>query len=118
MVASAVAASVQPAQAAVAVGSETSVEKGRQLYLEGCSSCHGLQAQGTQSGPTLIGVGAAAVDFQVSSGRMPLAQPGAQAPTKPSSYSEEDVAAMAAYVASLAPGPAINRKSTRLNSSH
>ena len=103
----AVAASVQPAQAAVAVGSETSVEKGRQLYLEGCSSCHGLQAQGTQSGPTLIGVGAAAVDFQVSSGRMPLAQPGAQAPTKPSSYSEEDVAAMAAYVASLAPGPAI-----------
>ena len=89
------------------VGSETQVEAGRQLYLEGCSSCHGLEAQGTQTGPTLIGVGAAAVNFQVSTGRMPLAGPGAQAPSVESVYSDEDVAAMAAYIASLAPGPAI-----------
>ncbi len=100
-------ASVQPAEAAMAVGSETQVESGRQLYLEGCSSCHGLEAQGTQSGPTLIGVGAAAVNFQVGSGRMPLAAPGAQAPSKENVYSDEDIAAMAAYIASLAPGPAI-----------
>ena len=100
-------ASVQPAEAAIAVGSETQVEAGRQLYLEGCSSCHGLEAQGTQTGPTLIGVGAAAVNFQVSSGRMPLAAPGAQAPSvDQDTYSAEDIAAMAAYVASLAPGPA------------
>ena len=39
--------SVSPA----AVGSETSVEKGRQLYLEGCSSCHGMQGQGAGTGP-------------------------------------------------------------------
>jgi ubiquinol-cytochrome c reductase cytochrome c subunit len=100
-------ASVQPAEAAMTVGSETQVEAGRQLYLEGCSSCHGLEAQGTQTGPTLIGVGAAAVNFQVSTGRMPLAGPGAQAPSVESVYSDEDVAAMAAYIASLAPGPAI-----------
>lgn len=98
---------IQPAEAALAVGTETQVEKGKQLYLEGCSSCHGLEAQGTQTGPTLIGVGAAAVHFQVSTGRMPLAAPGAQAPSKENVYSEEDIAAMAAYVASLAPGPAI-----------
>jgi ubiquinol-cytochrome c reductase cytochrome c subunit len=103
----AVIAAVQPAQAAITVGSETQVEAGRQLYLEGCSSCHGLEAQGTQSGPTLIGVGAAAVDFQVSSGRMPLAAPGAQAPAVAATYNEEQVAALAAYIGSLAPGPAI-----------
>ncbi len=100
-------ASVQPAEAAMAVGTETQVEAGRQLYLEGCSSCHGLEAQGTQSGPTLIGVGAAAVHFQVSTGRMPLAAPGAQAPSVEASYDDEQIAAMAAYIASLAPGPAI-----------
>ncbi len=103
----AVVGSVQPASASLAVGSETQVEKGRQLYLEGCSSCHGLEAQGGTSGPTLIGVGAASVHFQVSTGRMPLAAPGAQAPPKENVYSEEDIAAMAAYIASLAPGPAI-----------
>jgi ubiquinol-cytochrome c reductase cytochrome c subunit len=100
-------ATVQPAQAALAVGTETQVEAGRQLYLEGCSSCHGLEAQGTEVAPTLIGVGAAAVDFQVSTGRMPLAAPGAQAPSVYPTYDEEQVAAMAAYIASLAPGPAI-----------
>jgi ubiquinol-cytochrome c reductase cytochrome c subunit len=98
---------VQTAEATMAVGTETQVEKGKQLYLEGCSSCHGLEAQGTQTGPTLIGVGAASVHFQVATGRMPLAAPGAQAPSKENVYSEEDIAAMAAYVASLAPGPAI-----------
>jgi ubiquinol-cytochrome c reductase cytochrome c subunit len=98
-------ASVQPAVAAV--GAQTQIEDGKKLYLEGCSSCHGMQGQGAGTGPTLIGVGAASVDFQVSSGRMPLAAPGAQAVAKDPSYSPEEVAALAAYVASLAPGPAI-----------
>jgi ubiquinol-cytochrome c reductase cytochrome c subunit len=101
-------ASSQPAEASMAVGSQTQVEQGRQLYLEGCSSCHGLEAQGTQTGPTLIGVGAAAVDFQVSTGRMPMAAPGAQAIARnPAQYDDPETAALAAYVASLAPGPAI-----------
>jgi ubiquinol-cytochrome c reductase cytochrome c subunit len=100
-------ATVQPAEAAMSVGSQTQVEAGRQLYLEGCSSCHGLGAQGTQGGPTLIGVGAAAVSFQVGTGRMPLAAPGAQAPSVEATYDDTDIAAMAAYIASLAPGPAI-----------
>jgi ubiquinol-cytochrome c reductase cytochrome c subunit len=52
-------------------------------------------------------VGAAGVHFQVATGRMPLAAPGAQAPSKENIYSDEDIAAMAAYIASLAPGPAI-----------
>jgi len=104
----AVATSVQPANAAVSAGSETQVEEGKRLFLEGCSTCHGMSAQGGENGPTLIGVGAAAVDFQVSTGRMPMGAPGAQAPAvNPPSYDAEQISAMAAYVASLAPGPAI-----------
>lgn len=98
---------VRPAEAAGAASSETQVEMGKQLYLQGCTSCHSLQAQGSTNGPTLIGVGAAAVDFQVSTGRMPLAAPGVQAVPGPRQYNEEQTAALAAYIASLAPGPAI-----------
>lgn len=101
----AVVTETQPATASMA--SQTQVEDGKRLYLEGCSSCHGLQAEGSAYGPTLIGAGAAAVHFQVATGRMPLAAPGAQAPVKDVIYNETEIAAMAAYVASLAPGPAI-----------
>lgn len=89
------------------------IEEGRRLFSVGCSSCHGLHAEGgtngagAMAGPSLIGVGAAAVDFQVSTGRMPAVQPGAQIPQKPPVYAEDEIAALAAYIASLAPGPAI-----------
>ena len=63
--------------------------------------------EGNIIGPTLVGVGAAAVDFQVGTGRMPMAQPGAQVESKPEVYTDEEIAALAAYVASLGPGPAI-----------
>lgn len=101
---SAVSSSTAPRTVAA---SATQVEQGKSLFIEGCSSCHGLAAQGTSAGPTLIGVGAAAVDFQVSTGRMPLAGPAVQAPAMHAIYTEDEIAAMAAYVASLAPGPAI-----------
>lgn len=90
-----------------AVVSQTQVEEGKALFLEGCSSCHGLAGQGTSDGPSLIGVGAASVDFQVSTGRMPMAAPAVQAPVKKVVYNETEIAALAAYVASLGPGPAI-----------
>jgi len=95
----------KPAQAAPA--SATQVEDGRKLFLANCATCHGLQAQGTRNGPSLAGVGAASVDFQVGTGRMPMARPDVQAPDKPRMFGDEEVAALAAYVASLAPGPAV-----------
>ena len=101
------------ASAAPQSASSTVLDEGKKLYLEGCSSCHGLglegirQPDGTVAGPTLIGVGAAAVDFQVGTGRMPLANPQAQAPVKPVIYTDEEVEALAAYVSSFSPGPAI-----------
>lgn len=88
------------------------IEEGRQIFLKGCSSCHGLNAEGAQIAPSLIGVGAASVDFQVGTGRMPLAEMSAQAMRKDPIYSPEETAALAAYVATLAPGPAIPAESS------
>ena len=83
------------------------IEEGRQIFLKGCSSCHGLNAEGGQIAPSLIGVGAASVDFQVGTGRMPMADMSTQAMRKPPVYNAEQTAQLAAYVASLAPGPAV-----------
>ena len=90
------------------------VEEGKALFRANCASCHGLNAEGRQTGnddkvagPSLAGVGAAAVDFQVGTGRMPLANPGVQAPQKPVQFDDEQIAALGAYVASLAPGPEV-----------
>ncbi len=82
------------------------IKEGREIFLRGCSSCHGLSAEGAGAAPSLIGVGAASVDFQVATGRMPMADMSQQAMRKAPVYSEEETAALAAYVASLAPGPA------------
>jgi ubiquinol-cytochrome c reductase cytochrome c subunit len=109
-----VSAQTTPSPEPVAAGSPEQLQLGRKLFLEGCSSCHGLEGQGIAAdnatggngGPSLIGVGEASVDFQVSTGRMPLAVPEAQAPRKKAIYSDDEIAAMAAYVATLGPGPA------------
>ncbi|WP_344053817.1 c-type cytochrome [Streptomyces thermoalcalitolerans] len=86
------------------------IEEGKKLYTVGCASCHGTDGEGTSDGPSLVGVGAAAVDFQVGTGRMPAQQPGAQAPRKPGKYTQAEIDQMAAYIASLGAGPAIPTK--------
>lgn len=83
------------------------VDEGEKLFQANCASCHGLNAEGGPAGPNLHGVGAAAVDFQVGTGRMPMAASGPQAEVKPQQFTDEQVKALAAYVASLAPGPGI-----------
>lgn len=87
--------------------SAADVEAGQKLFVTNCATCHGLNAEGSENGPSLIGVGAAAVDFQVSTGRMPLQMHGPQAQVKQAQFSEEEIAQMAGYVASLGPGPAV-----------
>ena len=83
--------------------------RGRTLYTTGCSTCHGLNAEGTRRGPSLQGVGTASVDFYLSTGRMPLKTSGArQAVRKPPEYSRSQIDDIVAYVASLSPeGPPI-----------
>ena len=108
-------AAFSPAQASSdsAAVKQAQVEKGRQLFLVSCAFCHGQNGQGvltqggSQYGPALTDVGAAAVDFQVGTGRMPMAQPGVQAVRKEPVFSDSEIADLAAYVASLGTGPAI-----------
>lgn len=87
------------------------IKEGKKLYDVGCASCHGTGGQGTTDGPSLVGVGAAAVDFQVGTGRMPAQQPGAQVPRKKAIYNDAQREALAAYVASLGAGPTVPEKS-------
>ncbi|HWI31209.1 MAG TPA: cytochrome c [Microbacterium sp.] len=87
------------------VASALTVEDGKKLFQANCATCHGLDLQGTQNGPSLYGAGALAVEFQVSTGRMPLQMQGPQAPQKPPQFTEEQALAMADYVQSVAPGP-------------
>jgi len=88
--------------------SSAQVAYGHQLFEEECATCHGMYAQGvTGQAPSLIGVGAAAVDFQVSTGRMPAAELGAENVRKPPRLTTAQTHAVAAYIESLGGGPAI-----------
>jgi ubiquinol-cytochrome c reductase cytochrome c subunit len=84
------------------------VNAGRTIFLQDCATCHGFAAQGNAKvAPSLIGVGSAAVDFQVSTGRMPAAELGAENPRKPPRLNARQTRQVAAYIASLGGGPAI-----------
>jgi ubiquinol-cytochrome c reductase cytochrome c subunit len=98
------------ASAAAPAQGSTSIAQGHSLFVESCASCHGLYAQGTSQGPSLIGAGAAAVDFQVSTGRMPADELSAENDRKPSIFSEPQIYDIAAYIASLGGGPSIPTK--------
>jgi ubiquinol-cytochrome c reductase cytochrome c subunit len=85
----------------------TQIAEGRSLFTPNCSTCHGLNAQGTSVAPSLIGAGAAAVDFQMSTGRMPAKELGAENDRKPSDFTPAQIYAIATYISSLGGGPAI-----------
>ena len=87
--------------------SQAEIAQGQQIFAKTCATCHGLVAQGTAVAPSLIGVGAAAVDFQVSTGRMPLREPVAEAPRKPPQLTRAQTRAVAEYIQSLGGGPPI-----------
>lgn len=95
------------ATAEVSMDSQETIDEGQKLFAANCATCHGMNAEGTPDGPSLIGAGAASVHFQVGTGRMPLAFQGPQGMVKPQQFTEEQTLQMAAWVASLAPGPAL-----------
>jgi ubiquinol-cytochrome c reductase cytochrome c subunit len=96
------------ASAAAPAQPSTQVAQGQALFRSSCSSCHGIDAQGTTVGPSLIGAGAAAVDFQMSTGRMPAKEIGAENDRKPQEeFTQAQIYDIAAYIASLGGGPAI-----------
>ncbi|MGY1609651.1 MULTISPECIES: cytochrome bc1 complex diheme cytochrome c subunit [unclassified Geodermatophilus] len=98
-----------PGASAAPEGSESSAEAaGRELYERSCISCHGENLEGVPNrGPSLIGVGEAAVYFQVHTGRMPLVRQDAQAPDKPAIFSDEEIDQLMAYVQANGGGPTL-----------
>lgn len=97
----------------VATPSVGPVEQGRQLYLVGCSSCHGVDGKGLRApdgkerGPSIINSGAASAYYYLTTGRMPLANSEDLPMRKDPAYSRNDIKALVAYVGSLGHGPHI-----------
>ena len=76
------------------------VQEGKDIYDTACITCHGANLQGIEGrGPSLVGIGAGSVYFQVHSGRMPMMSNDAQAERKAPRYTEQQTLALAAYVA-------------------
>lgn len=80
------------------------VEQGRTAYQQICASCHGADLRGSVNGPSLRGVGAAAVDFWVGTGRMPAAVPWIQVTHRGAQLPQGTIDALVAYVTSVQPG--------------
>jgi len=83
-----------------------STSRARTIFLADCAVCHGNRGQGSETGPTLRGVGAAAVDYWVSTGRMPLSihHHGPRIDRKQPLYSAAEIAALVQYVTHLTGG--------------
>ncbi len=84
-------------------------DRGAAIFSSACAACHGDDLQGISGrGPSLRRVGAAAVDFYVGTGRMPLARPGIEPQRATPIYGRRDRQALITYITSRYPGgPAI-----------
>jgi ubiquinol-cytochrome c reductase cytochrome c subunit len=86
----------------------TGQENGRGLFVSSCSACHGDDAHGVAGkGPSLVGVGAAAADFYLETGRMPLSAPDVEPQRGTPAYTAAERRALTDYIASLGNGPPI-----------
>ncbi len=90
---------------------------GAELYAANCASCHGIGGRGVSPsnpvagagdtkgiGPSLKGVGPAAPDFYLRTGRMPLSAPGEPPERGRPAFDQREIRALVAYVASFGKG--------------
>ncbi len=88
--------------------------EGKALFDVSCVTCHGRNAQGVEGrGPSLVGVGSASVEFQVGTGRMPMARQEAQAMRKPPVFTDEQVRQLGQYIQELGGGPQVPQGNLR-----
>ncbi|MGH9105585.1 MAG: c-type cytochrome [Acidimicrobiales bacterium] len=87
------------------------IAEGKFLYNEHCEACHGVGAVGSK-GPQLLNVGPAAVDFFLSTGRMPLNAPTEEPEPHPPYFNPKQISQIVAYINAIdmahgTPGPGI-----------
>jgi ubiquinol-cytochrome c reductase cytochrome c subunit len=81
-------------------------QEGKALFDNSCITCHGREAQGVEGrGPSLVGVGSAAVEFQVGTGRMPMARQEAQAEEKAPQFDKDQTKQIGQYIQEIGGGP-------------
>lgn len=103
----AVASATGQGTTAQATATADAVARGRALFVQACSACHGFNAEGVAGmGPSLIGVGAQAADFYLSTGRMPLNNPRDPPVRNTPMFSPAQIGDLVAYVGSFG-GPPI-----------
>jgi ubiquinol-cytochrome c reductase cytochrome c subunit len=83
---------------AAGAASSPGTPDGPNLYLQNCASCHGQQGEGATAGPSLIGVGAASMDFYLRTGRMPLGAPGQRPQRQEPVFNDAQIRALTEYV--------------------
>lgn len=102
----------QPAQVST---DPADIAAGQSLYEAHCQSCHGPQGKGGVPGaPRLVNVGAAAADFYLTTGRMPLNNPANEALRHHPYFTDQEIRQLDAYINALPeitgegqPGPTI-----------
>jgi ubiquinol-cytochrome c reductase cytochrome c subunit len=93
-----------PTSRAALEATAAQLAEGRGLFEQSCASCHGPTGAGTADGPSLARAGPANVDFMLSTGRMPLANPGMQPRRQAPAFTPEQIQAIIAYVGSFSSG--------------
>ncbi len=99
--------SAAPGAAAAMVTDSSVIAEGKNLFVQSCAACHGQFGDGTVNGPSILNLGEAAVDFVLSTGRMPLANPQQPMVRKAPAFTSQQIKSIDAYVGSLGTGPAI-----------
>ncbi len=111
VVAGGLASAITPDPQVAKADSESSaalIQDGKKLYETSCITCHGANLEGVaERGPSLVGVGDAAVYFQVSSGRMPAVRGEAQIVRKPAKFTQAQIDQLGAYIQSVGGGPQV-----------
>ncbi|HET6963135.1 MAG TPA: c-type cytochrome [Acidimicrobiales bacterium] len=97
--------SESPARSADSVVStnQTDIDNGAVLFQAHCQSCHGYQGKGgvVNGAPALVNVGAAAADFYLTTGRMPLNAPNNEALRHHAAFSDKEIRELDAYINAL-----------------
>src|SRR2546427_5261846 len=96
------------------VNQVASLDTGRALYLQGCASCHGSAGQGTPNGPSIVDAGAAGADFELRTGRMPLAAPNLPEVRQPPPYDQAQIEPRGAVASSAGNWPSVPEVSARV----